>query len=103
MATNKQKELHNLLVSLLGNSNVYYQPPSDTKMNYPAIRYRRIDIFSDKADNKTYLLRNKYEITVISKTPDHPVIEKILQLAGSDYVRPYTSDGLNHDVITLQY
>lgn len=103
MATNKRPELHKLLVSLLGNSNVYYQKPSDTKMNYPAILYRRSDVFAEKADNKTYLLRNKYELIVISKTPDHPVIEKILQLAGTDYVRSYTSDDLNHDVITLQY
>jgi len=36
-------ELQEVLESLLGSRNVYFQPPLNLKMNYPCIIYKRDD------------------------------------------------------------
>lgn len=95
-------ELHEKLKELLGNTNVYYQPPSNG-MSYPAIKYSLSDIDVKHADDTAYLKSRSYEIIVISKTPDHPVIEKILELPHSSFNRHYVADGLNHDILTLYF
>lgn len=95
--------LQTLLEELIGNKNVYYRPPENTKMQYPCIRYIRDGILSEHADNVTYRKTNRYLITVIDKNPDNPVIEKLLDLPMSDFDRHYESDNLNHDVLTLYY
>lgn len=100
---NRRLELHNLLVKLFGSNNVYYQPPETLKMSYPCIRYSKEGILSRHADDIKYVNRTRYVITVIDSHPDNVVIEKILGLPLSSYDRHYTSDNLNHDVITLYY
>lgn len=94
-----QKELE----TLLGSRNVYYQSPETIKMEYPAIRYTKSDIDTKYANDKAYMYKKKYEIIVIDKKPDNPVIDKLLQLPMCTYDRWYTSDNLNHDVLTLYY
>lgn len=95
-------KLQDKLEALLGTKNVYYQPPSNG-MQYPAIRYSLSDIDIKHADDTAYFKTRCYEIIVISKTPDHPVIEKILELPHSRFSRHYVADGLNHDVLTLYF
>lgn len=91
------------LEELLDSRNVYYQPPSSVKMSYPAIKYTKTNIQSDYADDRSYQLRTRYELIVIDKKPDNPVIEKLLALPYCSYDRHYASDNLNHDVLTLYY
>lgn len=95
-------KLQEKLEALLGSKNVYYQPPANG-MQYPAIRYSMSDIDVKRADDTAYLKTRCYEVIVISKTPDNPVIEKILELPLSSFSRHYVADGLNHDVLTLYF
>lgn len=101
--SNRREELHAKLIELLGSTNVYYQTPETLKMKYPAIRYSRRDIDTRHADNMKYSKMICYELTVISKSPDHPVIEKLLDLPYCSYDRHYAVDNLNHDTFTLYY
>lgn len=96
-------ELQIKLENILGSKNVYYQPPTNVVMQYPAIRYSLKRKESKYANDAKYSSMNCYEIIVIDKKPDNPVIEKILEFPYSSYDRPYVSDNLNHDVITLYY
>lgn len=96
-------ELQTLLEDLLESTNVYYQPPENLKMEYPCIRYYKDDIRGDYADDMKYSIYDVYHIVVISKRPDHPVINKILQIPYSSFNRHYVSDELNHDVIKLYF
>lgn len=91
------------LEELLGSRNVYYQPPESLKMQYPAIVYSKSDLDRFAANNTAYLLFDCYDITVIDKKPDNPVINKILSLPNSSYDRGFKSDNLNHDILTLYY
>ena len=96
-------DLQSLLEELLENRNVYYQPPESIKMQYPAIRFSKKRIDSKYANNAKYSMRDCYELTVISRTPDHPVIKKLLALPYCSYDRPYVAYNLNHDVLTIYY
>lgn len=94
-------ELQDKLEELLGSKNVYYQPPESVKMNYPAIVYSKNNIDKRAADDTAYLSHKRYEIIVIDKKPDNPVIDKLLVLPMCRYDRYYVSDNLNHDVLTI--
>lgn len=93
--------LHEKLCELLGSKNVYYQPPSSLKMEYPAIRYSKTRTSPTHADNKKYLLHDVYELTVIDRRADNPVIKKLLELQYCSHDRHYIADNLHHDILTL--
>lgn len=96
-------KLQETLEQLLGNRNVYYQPPESLAMNYPAIRYSKDKITSTHANDVLYTSRTRYTLTVIAKRPDDPVIAKLLELPYCSYDRNYKADNLEHDVFTLYY
>lgn len=91
------------LEELLGSKHVYYQPPENLKMEYPAIRYSKSDEEDIYANNIKYLSMSVYDLVVIDKKPDNPVIKKLLELPYSEFDRHYVADGLNHDVIRIFY
>lgn len=96
-------DLQSKLESLLGTRNVYYDPPANIQMQYDAIRYTKKQIDVKHANDHKYKTLNRYEIIVIARKPDHPVIEKILDLPYSSYDRHYVANNLHHDVITLYH
>lgn len=95
--------LHNLLVSILGTSNVYFQPPSTIKLNYPCIIYKLDDISVQHADDKKYLSNKVYSITVVDRNPDGNIYDKILELPYSKFLNHFVVDNLNHYICTLTY
>jgi hypothetical protein len=101
MATRQQ--LQKILEEMLNSRNVYYQPPESITMAYPAIRYALTNINTKYANNQAYKNLRCYEIIVISKAPDNPVVDKILGLPYCSYSRHYVSDNLHHDVLSLYY
>ena len=96
-------ELHSVLQELLGSFNVYYQPPESIKMQYDAIRYSKKTIDSKYANDRKYSMIDCYEIIVISRLPDNPVIKKLLSLPYCSYDRHYIADNLHHDVLTIYW
>lgn len=96
-------DLQSLLEELLGSRNVYYQPPETVKMQYDAIRYKKKSIVPRYANDAKYALLDCYELTVISKKADNPVVKKLLSLPYCSYDRPYVADNLYHDVLTIYY
>ena len=100
---NSRVTLQNLLEELLGSRNVYYQPPPNVQMKYPAIVYSRERINNMHADNKVYKQNNAYQIIVIDKNPDSEIVEKMSYFPLCSHTNHYVSDNLNHDVFTLYY
>lgn len=96
-------ELQSKLEELLESENVYYQPPESIKMSYPAIRYSKTDIQSRFANDAKYSKMKCYQLIVIDRKPDNPVIDKLLALPYCSYDRYYAADNLNHDVLTLYF
>lgn len=98
--TNRLK-LHTYLKTL--TDNVYYQPPENLKMSYPAILYSRDDIDNAFANNKVYMQQHVYQITVIDEDPDSELVEQVSQMPTARFERHYTADNLNHDVFVVNF
>ena len=96
-------ELQEKLEELLESKSVYYQPPESVKMEYPAIRYSKSRIDVKRANGSIYSKRTRYELIVIDRKPDNPVIDKLLELPYCSYDRQYKADNLNHDVLTIYW
>lgn len=96
-------QLQSKLEELLGSRNVYYQPPSNLIMTYPAIRYSLSNISVNRANDASYLQSRRYELILIDKKPDNPVIDEILQLPMCTFGSHYKADNLNHYTFTLYY
>ena len=95
--------LHSKLKELLGSENVYYKTPESRKMQYTAIVYSKSKIESTHANDTKYINRNRYQVIVISKRPDDPVVQKLLELPYCYYDRSYIADNLYHDSLILYY
>ena len=95
-------KLHSLLLSL-GTKNVYYQSPGNISMNYPAIVYEKSKIENKHANNDVYIQNNKYTVTIISKSIDDVLVNKISLLPKCTHDRHFIADGLHHDVFNLYY
>lgn len=96
-------KLQAMLEDILGSRNVYFQPPSSIRMNYPAIVYSANNIENLHADNAVYRQNKSYEIIVIDRNPDSVISEKISRLPMCKFNRHYVADNLNHDVFTLYF
>lgn len=96
-------ELQAKLVELLGSENVYYQPPESLRMNYPAIKYSLNDVDQRHADDMTYFRQKEYQLIVIDRVPDNPVIDELLALPYCSFDRTYKSDNLHHTVLSLYF
>lgn len=96
-------ELQTKLEEALGNKNVYFQPPENLKLSYPAIVYGLSGMSRKHANDHEYMRMLRYEITVIDKRPSNPAIDKILSTPYSYYDRQYKSDNLYHDTISLYF
>lgn len=92
-------ELHELLESL--SEHVYFQPPTNVKVEYPCIVYKRDFAETKFADNVPYNYKLRYMVTVIDRDPDSDIPGKVAALPMSIYNRFFTADGLNHDVYNV--
>ena len=96
-------ELQALLENLMDNRNVYFQPPSNLTMKYPAIRYELNSIDNIHADNVVYAQNNSYKITLMDFDPDSEYVGKLSKLPKCSFTTSYPADGLNHWVFNLFY
>lgn len=96
-------KLQSILENVLKSRNVYFQPPPSIKMSYPAIVYSLSNIDLDRANDISYHKKNRYQIIFITKNPEDPVIEKILDLPFTSFNSSYVSDNLYHYSYTIFY
>jgi hypothetical protein len=96
-------DLQALLELVIGSENVYFQPPASFTMVYPCIVYERYSSDSKFADDYSYIRRLCYQLTVIDRDPDSPILDKVSNLPLCSYDRHYKADNLNHDVYKIYY
>lgn len=100
----RRLELHQILVDILGNEErVYFQPPANYEMRYPAIVYSRNMGASTYADNYRYNHLWRYSVTVVDSDPDSPYLDEMLKLPLCSFDRHFALDNLNHDVFNIYY
>jgi hypothetical protein len=96
-----RSDLQNLLREILGSDNVYFQPPTNIKLTYPCIVYKRDLSQTNFADNSPYLNMTRYQVTVLDEDPDSAIPPKVAALPLCLFIRFYTADNLNHDVFNI--
>jgi hypothetical protein len=96
-------DFQTLLESVLGSGNVYFQPPPNVQMSYPAIVYNRDYRAVQFADNSPYFGTTRYQVTVIDRDPDSPIPDKVAGLPMTAFVRHFTADYLNHDIYDVYF
>jgi hypothetical protein len=96
-------EFQTVLEGLQDGVAVYFQPPPNVEMSYPAIVYNRDQRDADFADNILYYWRTRYQVTVIDRDPDSTVPDKVGYLPMTRYVRHFTTENLNHDIYDVYF
>jgi hypothetical protein len=99
----QRSALQSLLQEILGLDNVYFQPPTNIKLQYPCIVYERARMDVGFADNAPYRHTKRYKVTVIDRDPDSTLVDAVSALPLCSHDTFYTADNLNHDVFTLYF
>ena len=101
---NRRLELHDKLCGLIGNDNVYFQPPASVQLSYPCIIYSIGSGDAKYADDMVYNYINNYELLFIFKQPNIDIIEQVLvALPMCKMTRAYVVDNLNHYAFSVYY
>lgn len=99
----RRLDLQQLLEQTLGTEKVYFQPPPNVAMVYPAIVYNRDSSVTKFADDKPYASTKRYQVTVIDRDPDSEIPDRVAALPHCRHERFFATSGLNHDVFTLYF
>lgn len=83
--------------------NVYFQPPTGYKLNYPCIVYEFNRLEKRHADNGGYIIYGVYSILYITRDPDDETIIRIVELPMCSMDRSYDSDNLYHYSYTIYH
>lgn len=101
MAT--REDLQTKLEELLGSRHVYYNPPTNLRMEYDCIRYSLVGYDTKHADDIKYSNMKRYDLIVISRESDPEVVDKLLELPYCSFNTDYVADNLNHYSLTLYW
>lgn len=99
-------DLENELRLLLKKENVYFQPPEGYKLTYPCFVYNFSGLDIKRANNSTYLMKNRYTVTYMTKDPEKgmAMCKKFIKHFGlSGFDRPYVADGIYHYVFNVYF
>ena len=83
--------------------NVYFQPPANVQMNYPAIVYERDRADFKYADDVPYHVTKKYSVTLMAEDPDESIFEALAALPMCAHERFFVVENLNHDVFSIYF
>lgn len=97
----RRLQLHNILLGIV--DNVYFQPPTTKKLEFPCIVYRRSDVDTKYADDNQYISRKLYQVTIIDANPDSLLPSLVAKLPSCSFDRFFTKDNLNHDNYNLYF
>jgi hypothetical protein len=98
-----QQLLDDLMTEAGMTPRVYFQPPPNYGMQYPAIVYNRDTTNTEFAGNLPYKLDLRYQVTVMDRDPDSKLPDLLKTLPQCTHDRWFAADGLNHDVFTIYF
>ena len=96
-----RERFHRLLASVAPHCRLYYNPPENFKMEYPAVVYNLSKIKKKRASNISYLSNKQYEVTLITKDPEDQAIDGLANITMAEFERHFESDLLHHYVFNI--
>lgn len=97
----RRSKLQTLLESTINSSYVYFQPPASVKLDYPCVVFTLSSDRTSYANNKLYIDKLRFTITIIDRNPESELFDKIKLLPLCSFDRTYMSNNLNHYVFTI--
>jgi hypothetical protein len=97
----RRHELQEILEGVC--DNVYFQPPANVQMEYPAIVYERDRADVRFADDRPYTNTQQYSLTLICRNPDEAIFEALAALPMCGHERFFVVDNLNHDLFKIYF
>lgn len=85
----------------ISDATVYIEPPENVKMAYPAAVISTVGYRHEYADNRKYYIYRRIQVTVISRSPDHPLVDYLVRRHQCRHSNHVVRDGLHHDYFTL--
>lgn len=95
------KDLLYLLQQTVKHNRVYFQPPENLKIEYPAIVFHLSTIKVDHGSDVPYKGAREYSVILITKEPEPDSINEILKIPYSSLDQTFISDGMNHFVFSV--
>lgn len=95
--------LQSILEDILESDQAHFQPPPNLQMEYPSIVYNVDNADTKFAGNVPYTVTQRYQVTIISKTPDTDIRDKVAALPMCIFNRWYAANNLHHYVYTLYF
>lgn len=86
---------------LLPGVPIYFQPPSNIRMTYPAVVYSLKDVDKLVGNNSVVHVEYVYEVVAISRDPDDAMLSILSGIPTSSFDRSYIFDGLYHNVFSI--
>ena len=102
----RRQDFHAILESLYEPYEtpcVKYQPGPSITLSYPAIIYKLDDMPSIFANNRPYHWDHRYAVTVIDRSPESKLREKMIQLPMCKFSRAFVSDNLHHFTFEIYF
>ena len=97
-------ELRALQQDYLGYQHTYFEPPEEVRMQYDAVVYENQGMDVRRANNKSYLIRPTYQVTIISRDAE-TLLPRMIQehFERCNPGRPFVRDNLYHFPFTIVY
>ena len=101
----RREQFQTVLEGILGTGNVYFQPPDDSRIEYPCLVYELDSASKFAADNGAYKWTPRYQVSYIYRNPltESAIIDVLAAMPLSSFSRHFATSGLNHDVFTIYY
>lgn len=96
-------DLQAVLEGLDSSLHVYFQPPADLLIVYPAIIYAVDQESVTFADNAPYARKVRYQVAVIDRNPDSDIREKVAAQPLTRFVRAFTTQSLYHYIYAMYF
>lgn len=100
----KRVDIQEKFKFLLGSNNVYYQPPANLKMKYPAIVYSLDGLDVKRFDNIRLINKNCFSVTHIYRNESENLVEAMLK--NFEYIsfdNRSIVDGIYNDHYTIYW
>lgn len=92
-----------VLEAIPGVTKAWQQPPASGGMSYPCITFKRDYSFNRHANNKLYMHRKRWLVTVIDYSPNSAIADAVEAFPYCTFDRFYTAGNLNHTVFKLYF
>ena len=100
----KRVDIQEKFKFLLGSNNVYYQPPANLRMKYPAIVYSLDGLDVKRFDNTRLINKNCFSVTHIYRNESENLVETMLK--NFEYIsfdNRSIVDGIYNDHYTIYW